>query len=376
MQKARFQHGLARGNHFEIEPDGSKGLVQQMNHSKFVPLLSTVAAFLLMNGSVVAEPSNSIINSTNIFAPASTPAKSIEHLSFFVLIITAIIFLIVFTLLVYSVVTFRARASDANREPPQVYGSTQIELAWTIVPILIVVVLFLATARVIHAIQDAPQPSDAVEITAIGHQYWWEFHYPKLGIVTANELHIPVNQANHPTPTFLQLLSADTDHSFWVPELAGKTDLIPNHPNRMWMDPQRTGIFLGQCAQYCGTQHAKMLLRVSVDSPEDFAAWARSQQQPAVRDPSVQAGRQVFEHTACINCHAVEGTPANGRFGPDLTHLMSRATIAAGAAENTPENLRLWVQNPNAIKPGSLMPAMKLTDADLDAVVSYMRTLR
>ena len=196
---------------------------------------------------------------------------------------------------------------DADREPPQVYGSTQIELAWTIVPILIVIVLFLATARVIHAVQDASQPPGAIEVTAIGHQYWWEFRYPKLGVVTANELHIPVSDPANPTPTFLTLLSADTDHSFWIPELAGKTDLIPNHPNRMWMDPQRTGIFLGQCAQYCGVQHAKMLLRISVDSPEDFAAWVRGQQQPAVQDASVAAGRRVFESTACINCHAVGG---------------------------------------------------------------------
>lgn len=316
------------------------------------------------------------LSPTNIFAPASTPAKSIVHLSVFVLVVTGIIFVVVFTLLVYSIIKFRARAVDADREPAQVYGSTQIELAWTIIPILIVVVLFLATARVIHAIQDAPQPPSAIEVTAIGHQYWWEFRYPKLGVVTANELHIPLSDPANPTPTFLNLLSADTDHSFWVPELAGKTDLIPNHPNRMWMDPHRTGIFLGQCAQYCGVQHAKMLLRVSVDSPQDFAAWVRAQQQPAVQDANVETGRRVFESTACINCHAVAGTNANGRFGPDLTHLMSRATIASGAAENTPQNLRLWVQNPNAIKPGSLMPAMQLSDADLDAVVSYMETLR
>ena len=205
----------------------------------------------------------------------------------------------------------------ANRA--QVYGSTQIELAWTIIPILIVVVLFLATARVIHAVQDAPQPPGAIEVTAIGHQYWWEFRYPKLGVVTANELHIPVSDPANPTPTFLTLLSADTDHSFWIPELAGKTDLIPNHPNRMWMDPQRTGIFLGQCAQYCGVQHAKMLLRVSVDSPEDFAAWVRGQQQPAVQDASVAAGRRVFESTACMNCHAVRRNTCQRalRPGPD-----------------------------------------------------------
>ena len=280
------------------------------------------------------------------------------------------------SLLIYSIVKFRSGSANANREPAQVYGSTQIELAWTIIPILIVVVLFLATARVIHALQDAPMPASAVEVTAIGHQFWWEYRYPQLGIVTANELHVPVSDPTNPTPTFLQLLSADTDHSFWVPELAGKTDLIPNHPNRMWMDPERAGILVGQCAQYCGTQHAKMLLRVSVDSPEDFAEWVREQQRPAVRDERVAAGRRVFETTACINCHGVNGTVANGRFGPDLTHLMSRTTIAAGAALNTPENLRLWIQNPDAIKRGSLMPAMKLSNSDLDTLVGYLETLR
>jgi cytochrome c oxidase subunit 2 len=322
-----------------------------------------------------SEPKGPSSQGTNIFAPASTPAKSIADLSVFVLVITGIIFLVVFALLVYTLVKFRGRAKDASREPAQVYGSTQIELAWTIIPILIVVVLFLATARVIHAVQDTPEPAGAVDVIAIGHQYWWEFRYPRLGIVTANELHIPVSDPSHPTPTFLQLLSADTDHSFWVPELAGKTDLIPNHPNRMWMDPQRTGVFLGQCAQYCGVQHAKMLLRVSVEGPEDFAAWVRAQQKLGAEDTGAIAGRRVFERNACMNCHAVRGTPADGRFGPDLTHLMSRTTIAAGAAENTHDNLRLWIQDPSAIKPGSLMPAMKLSDADLDAVVSYMETL-
>ena len=337
-------------------------------------LHSVAFLFCCITTTAVADPASKGL--TSIFAPESTPAKSIFNLSMFVLAITGIIFAAVVALLTYSISKFRATSANADREPAQVYGSTQIELAWTIIPILIVVVLFLATARVIHAIQDAPEPDDAVEVAVIGHQYWWEFRYPRLGIVTANELHIPVSDPSHPTPTFLRLLSADTDHSFWIPELAGKTDLIPNHPNKMWMDPHRTGIFLGQCAQYCGTQHAKMLLRVSVDSSQNFATWVRDQQQPAVQDPSVMTGRQIFEHTACINCHTVSGTPADGRFGPDLTHLMSRRTIAAGAAENTPEDLRLWIQDPDGIKPGSLMPAMKLSDADVDAIVNYMKTLR
>ena len=312
---------------------------------------------------------------TSIFQPHSTPAESIYHLSVFVLVITAVIFLVVFGLLIYAVVKFRSRATGTDREPAQVYGSTQIELAWTIIPILIVVVLFLATARVIHAIQDAHKPATALEVTAIGHQFWWEFRYPTLGIVTANELHIPVSDPARPTPTFLKLRSADTDHSFWVPRLAGKTDLIPNHPNHMWIDPHKPGLFLGQCAQYCGTQHAKMLLRVYVQPQGEFERWVREQQQTP-QSAALSPGQRVFELTACVNCHAISGTPAKGRFGPDLTHIMSRDTIAAGAAPNTPQKLRLWIKNPDAIKPGSKMPAMGLNDQDLDAVTAYLETLR
>jgi cytochrome c oxidase subunit II len=312
----------------------------------------------------------------SIFDPHSTPTKSIDHLSQFVLSVTGLIFVVVFTLLCYVVVKYRHRPGDAGREPTQVYGSTQIELAWTVIPILIVVVLFLATARVIHSVQDAPKPASALEVTVIGHQFWWEFRYPRLGVVTANELHIPVSDPSRPRPTFLTLLSADTDHSFWVPQLAGKTDLIPNRVNHMWMDPYQAGMYLGQCAQYCGTQHAKMLLTVYVDTPDDFDAWVRAQQQGAIRDDNVTAGRHIFESTACINCHAIRGTAADGRFGPDLTHLMSRRTIASGAAESTKANLRLWIQKPDAIKPGSLMPAMQLSDTDLDALVDYLETLR
>src|SRR5580704_15204050 len=287
----------------------------------------TIGVLVLLTGILLAahlcaaeSPGSNRIPS--IFKPHSTPAESIYHLSLFVLGITSLIFLVVFSLLLYVVVKFRGGVADGGHEPAQVYGSTQIELAWTVIPILIVVVLFLATARVIHGIQDAPRPAGTMEVTAIGHQFWWEFRYAALGIVTANELHIPLSDPTHPTPTFV-----------------------------------------------------KLLLRVYVDSPEDFSAWARGQQQPANKDEKEAAGRQVFESTACLNCHAIAGTNGTGRFGPDLTHLMSRRTIAAGGAENTPENLRLWIQNPHAIKTGSLMPAMKLSDAELDALVLYLETL-
>jgi len=313
---------------------------------------------------------------TNIFAPASTPADSIFHLSRLVLGITAGIFIIVFSLLVYVVVRFRSRENIQVREPAQVYGSNRVELAWTVIPCLIVIVLFLATARVVHGIQDARRPPGTIDVTVIGHQFWWEFRYPDLGVVTANELHVPISDPAKPTPTFIRLFSADTDHSFWVPRLAGKTDLIPNHPNEMWIDPHEAGVYLGQCAQYCGVQHAKMLLRVYVQSREDFDRWAQEQSRPAQMNDSVAEGRRIFEATACINCHTIAGTVANGRFGPDLTHLMSRDTIASGIAPNTTDQLRQWIENPDTLKPSSKMPAMQLSEHELDAVVAYLSTLR
>jgi cytochrome c oxidase subunit II len=313
---------------------------------------------------------------TSIFAPVSTPASTIFGLSMFVLAVTGAIFVVVFSLLAYATVMFRRKPGDHESEPAQVYGSTQVELAWTVIPVLIVVVLFLASARVIANIQNAVAPPKAIAVTVIGHQYWWEYRYPDFNVVTANELHVPLSDPAHPTPTFLTLLSADTDHSFWVPRLAGKTDLIPNHPNRMWIDPHATGLFLGQCSQYCGVQHAKMLLRVYVQTRAEFDQWIQQQAKPAAETSAVSEGRRVFESTACINCHTVAGTVANGHFGPDLTHLMSRDTLASGAVTNTPENLRRWIRDPSDFKPGCLMPAMGLSDAQVDSVTDYMETLR
>jgi len=312
----------------------------------------------------------------SIFAPTSTPAHEIYDLSLFVLTITGAIFVTVAGLLAFVIFRYRQRGEDDTTEPAQIYGSTQVELAWTVIPVLIVVVLFLTTARMIFAIQDAPEPKAAVNVTVVAHQFWWEFNYPKLGIHAVNELHVPLSNPTSPTPTFLTLLSADVIHSFWVPQLAGKTDVVPNKINQVWIDPHYTGMYVGQCAQFCGVQHAKMLLRVYVDTPEQFAAWVKNQQQPAVQDESVAAGRHVFETQACMNCHTIAGTAATGRFGPDLTHLMSRDTLASGAMANTRENLREWIRNPDTFKEGSLMPAMQLNDQQLDQVTAYLATLK
>lgn len=313
---------------------------------------------------------------TNIFAPVGTPSRSIHSLALFVLAITAGIFVVVSSLIAYASWRYRRRPGDDDSEPPQIFGSNQIELSWTIIPVLIVVVLFLATARMIFAIQDAPMPKAALEVTVIGHQFWWEYRYPSLHITTANELHIPVSDVRSPRPTYLKVTSADVIHEFWAPRLAGKTDLVPNRINEMWMDSHIPGLYAGQCGQYCGQQHAKMLLRVYVDTPEQFDAWVKQQQQPGVQNPEVATGRRAFESQACMNCHTIGGTAAHGQFGPDLTHLASRQTIASGAAPNDPHHLEDWIRDPDSIKPGSLMPAMHLPPDEVHAITTYLNTLR
>jgi cytochrome c oxidase subunit 2 len=316
--------------------------------------------------------------STSIFAPSGTAARSVFGLSMLVLGITTALFLIVGGLLIYVLLRFRQRSSDPSpeQEPAQIYGSKQIELSWTVIPILIVVMLFLATARVILSTERAKKPGNAVDVVVIGHQFWWEYRYPKFGVITANELHIPVSDPKHPTPTYLTMSSADTDHSFWIPRLAGKMDVIPNKVNTMWIDPAEHGLYLGQCAQYCGTQHAKMLLRVYADTPDEFASWIEQQKKPAIQDPAAAAGQAAFQSNACISCHTIKGTVATGTFGPDLTHIASRDTIASGAVPNTPANLRVFIGDPAHFKPGVLMPPMHLKQPDVDAITTYLETLR
>jgi len=313
---------------------------------------------------------------TTIFAPAATPARWIFELSLLVGAICATIFVIVFGLLVYSVVKFRKRARDDGFEPPQVYGSKQIELAWTIIPVLIVFVLLLASARVVYATQRHRFAPNTLEVNVIGHQFWWEYRYPGLGVVTANELHVPASDPAAPTETRLLLHSADTVHSFWVPQLSGKVDLIPNSPNEMWLDPAQPGLYVGQCAQYCGVQHAMMLLRVYVEPRAQFLSWVAQQKLSVKQSPSLAVGSELFEHSACRSCHTIAGTAAAGRFGPDLTHLMSRDTLGSGILPNNRENLRSWIADPSRFKPYSLMPAMGFSESELDAVTDYLTTLR
>jgi cytochrome c oxidase subunit II len=331
-------------------------------------------------------------NDLSIFDPASPPATSIRTLSVLVLAITAFIFVVVEGILVYSLFRFRRIGPAGTVEPPQVYGSQPIEIAWTAAPMLVVFVLILVTARTLWEVNVPPplpkEGDHTLFVTVIGHQWWWEYvytHYDgkelrsdpdQQALITANELHVPASDAAVPRRVYLTLKSDDVCHSFWVPRLAGKTDLIPGRVNAMWFQTDQPGLYLGQCAEYCGTQHAHMLLRVVVDPSTDFETWLENQRKPAVEARAASAGRTAFLSHSCVNCHRIRGTPANGSYAPDLTHMMSRDTLASGMVENDRDNLRRWVANPQQIKEGCLMPDFGLGDKERDDIVRYLGTLR
>jgi cytochrome c oxidase subunit II len=337
-----------------------------MNCSKsFIGFLLATAAF-----------GNKVYPVANMFKPRSTAADSIFNISMLMLAVCAGIFVVVTGLLAFTIVRFRSRRMDDPREPVQIYGSNRIEVAWTVIPVLIVLALGMATARAVVEVQGKRMPEDALNVTVVGHQWWWEFRYSELGIVTANELHVPLSTAARPAVTALKIESVDVAHSFWVPQLAGKMDAIPGITNHLWMDPRQEGTFLGNCAEYCGTQHANMLIRVVVEPAADFEKWAAAQKMDAASDARLESARTTFLSLNCINCHTVSGTIAKGTFGPDLSHLMSRATLASGMVPNTVANLRAWVKDPQAIKRGSLMPNLQLNSVELDEVVKYLSSLR
>lgn len=311
-----------------------------------------------------------------IFNPAGPVSAELETVTWLLVGICAAIFVVVQGALLHAIIgSRRARraaiaAGGEAGEPPQVYGSNPVELAWTVIPVIIVFLLALTSIRLIRDIELTEPPEGALRIEVIAHQWWWEYRYPEEGIVTANEIVVPLGR-----PVWLELHSADVIHSWWVPQLAGKTDCIPGHPNTLWFKAARTGVFLGQCAEYCGNQHANMLLRVEVRDEAGYEAWVRSQQAPAVDDPATRPGRDLFMALACQRCHDVAGL-STGSFGPNLTHLMSRTTIGSGVAPLNRETLRSWIADPQVLKPGCNMPSLKLDEAQLDAVVAYLLTLR
>ena len=328
------------------------------------------------NGDTPTMQTLSEDRNTLILEPESPPARTVADVFYLVLGIVFVIFLLVFVPLTWMLFRFRMRKEDEGVEPPQIYGSNPIELAWTVGPAIIVLVLFLVTARSIFEIEAAVPPADAVRVRVIGHQWWWEYEYPEYGFITANELHAPLAKDGTPRPVYVDLESADVIHSFWLPQLSGKTDVIPGRVNHLWFAAERTGWFTGQCAEYCGTQHAHMWLRVKAESEQDFMTWVKNEQRDAVNDPATLEGRRLFMENACANCHTIRGTTAAGKFAPDLTHLMSRKTIASGIVPNTREYLLQWIRDPQTLKVGCNMPDMKLTNTEVKTIVDYLLTLK
>jgi cytochrome c oxidase subunit 2 len=323
--------------------------------------------------------------SMSIFAPASPSAHSIVDLAILTFVVTGLIFIIVEGVLLYSVWRFRQPQGEQTGEPPQVYGSMPIEVAWTAAPTLVVFFLVLVTTRTLWDVdRNVPQPrsgDNALFVTVIGHQWWWEYIYEsyngrRLGFTTANELHVPVTGSDTARSVYLTLKSADVCHSFWVPRLGGKVDLIPGRINSLQFEAHEPGLFFGQCAEFCGAQHANMLIRVTADSPAEFERWVANESKPAADDPEVREGKAMFLAQSCVNCHAVRGTPARGTYAPDLTHLMSRATLASGIVKNTTDTLADWIRDPQTMKPGCLMPAFGLPERDQKSIVRYLLTLR
>ena len=301
--------------------------------------------------------------------PASTQAQGIFDLFQFVLIVAIVILLIVAGLITFIILRYRRRPGDGL--PRQDFGDPRLETFWTVIPLMIVTAMFFMTVQTMNRVH--PQPlGQKPELEIVAHQWWWEARYPQSGVVTANEIHIPVNKN-----ILYRLTSADVIHDFWVPRLGQKIDAIPNHPNLSWISADAPGTYLGTCAEYCGAEHAWMRIRVIAQTPENFAAWTAHQQQPAA-SPSGQAiaGRGLFLGLPCMNCHTIAGTGAKGTIGPDLTHVASRETLAAGVLKNTPANMARWLSDPQKIKPGCHMPNLLLEKNEVNVISAYLEALK
>jgi len=293
------------------------------------------------------------------------PADAIGTLSLIVGAIALVIFIGVEGALVYAIWRYRASRHVAG-EPASFDRNRGLEIAWTAAPAVVLAVVFVLTLGTMAEISGAGVPP-TMRIAATGHQWWWEFTYA--GVATANELHIPVD-----TPIDLELTSTDVIHSFWVPELGPKMDMLPGVTNRLRLFARRTGSYDGQCAEFCGVEHAWMRIRVVAESQAEFAAWLRTQALP--RATIETNAERVFLSNICVNCHTIRGTAAAGTAGPDLTHVGARATIGAGVLPNDVERVRAWLADPQAYKPGALMPSVPLSSADLDALAAYLVSLR
>ncbi|MGW8316761.1 MAG: cytochrome c oxidase subunit II [Bacteroidales bacterium] len=307
---------------------------------------------------------------SQMFVNDSSEAEEISALFKDYLIIAAIILLIVAFLVVGGLIIYRDRKK--GEEPEQISGNRGLELLWTIVPLVVVTVLFLLSLKTMKEINEPVIRGQKPDIVIIAHQWWWDFRYPQEHVITANELHIPAGEK-----LLMRIESADVIHSWWVPSLGRKIDAVPGRLNYGWLDADTTGIFLGTCSEYCGTQHATMGIRVVSESPASYEKWLATQRmQPKTpTDSLARAGAEIFQHRTCGNCHAISGTPAEAHIGPDLTHVASRTTLLSGLEKNTPEHIRAWLDNPQQVKKGARMPDFLLTDDELNALTAYLTQL-
>lgn len=298
----------------------------------------------------------------------SDVARAINDVYAIITWVSVGIFLVVFGVLLVALVRFRDRG---HPEPPrQIRGHSLLEIAWTVAPALVLLAIAIPTIQVVFRTQSAAVPSNSIEVTVRGRQWWWEFRYGELGITTANELHLPLGQR-----AILYLEGPDVIHSFWVPQLGGKRDVIPGRLNRLSFTPEVPGEYPGQCAEFCGISHANMRMVVVVHPPETWSAWLRAQQAAAVQNPDTTEGAAIYARSTCVGCHTIGGVSA-GLIGPDLTHFGSRKTLAAGILPNTPDLLTAWILNPGALKPGAKMPSVGLSEREARAVAAYLLSLK
>jgi cytochrome c oxidase subunit 2 len=305
---------------------------------------------------------------TSMLDPAGPRAARIADLWWVMFILGSAVFLVVMLFLVFALLV-RGRRHGQTRDGENV---TRPILIGVVISAVIMIGVFAFTIWTQLSLAEPAAASEMV-IEVVGNQWWWEVRYPDEDVVTANEVRIPTG-----VPVTIKLTTDDVIHSFWVPRLTDKMDLIPGRTNELWLQADESGTYLGECAEFCGLQHALMQFRVIAEPPEEFAAWLENQRQD-VSDPVanslLQEGQQIFLGSACVYCHTVRGTNASGDLGPDLTHLASRQTLAAGTLDNNLGNLTAWIVDPQAIKPGNLMPNTNLDAEELQALVAYLMSL-
>lgn len=343
------------------------------SRSKFLLLLAFLA--------LVAAGCGSGRLPQDTLSPEGPEAVKLDNLFNPVFYVAVVVFVLVNALIVICIVKFRERSADDA--PVQVHGNAKLEIGWTILPAAILLVIGVFTVFTVLDINERASGSDVLNVKVIGHQWWWEYQYPDLDIVTANELHIPTGRVVQ-----LEMTSADVIHSFWPPKLSGKLDLLPGRTNYMKIESDEPGEFEGQCAEYCGLSHANMRLRVIADSPEDFDDWVANQQAASVpptgnaeTDDAV-AGAELFVSRGCGGCHTVDGLAgAEGKIGPDLTHLAARETFAGAIFPLDEKYLRRWLRDPPGMKPmnpdnGQGMPNLNLPEEDITKLIAYLETLK